>query len=237
MKDQRRISIAIPSYNRSRMTIESFIDIYDDERISEIVIVDDASDLEVYAELQNFINGFEGTKIKLFRNKTNRDCYVNKATALSYTNNAFSILLDSDNRIDLQYLDKIFSCEWENDTIYTPEFAFPNFDFRTYADILITKENVSQYIDKPMFETMLNAANFFVNANQYIEVWDENTDPVTSDSIYLVSRWLAAGNKVQVVKGLQYFHRVHNGSHYQNERHRTPEGFHESILQTIRGMA
>lgn len=236
MTDPRRISLAIPSYNRSRMTIESFIDIYDDERIDEIVIVDDASDLEVYAELQNLIHGFDGKKIKLFRNKTNRDCYVNKATAISYTNNTRSILLDSDNRLDKQYLDRIFSYQWDDNTIYTPDFAYPNFDFRPYSNLLITKENVHEHVEKPMFETMLNAANYFVNKDEYIKVWDEETDPVTSDSIYLVSRWLAAGNKIQVVSGLQYFHRVHSGSHYQNERHRTPDGFHESILATLKSM-
>lgn len=236
MTDPRRISIAIPSYNRSRMTIESFIDIYDDERIDEIVIVDDASDLEVYAELQNLIHGFDGKKIKLFRNKTNRDCYGNKATAISYTNNDWAILLDSDNRLDKQYLDRLFAYEWDNETIYTPDFAYPNFDFRNYSNLLVTKENVHEYIEKPMFETMLNAANYFVNKDEYIKVWDEETDPVTSDSIYLVSRWLAAGNKIQVVSGLQYFHRVHSGSHYQNERHRTPDGFHESILATLKSM-
>jgi glycosyltransferase involved in cell wall biosynthesis len=236
MTDPRRISIAIPSYNRSRMTIESFIDVYDDKRINEIVIVDDASDLEVYAELQNLVRGFDGGKIKLFRNKTNRDCYVNKATALSYTNNPFSILLDSDNRLATDYLDRIYSYEWVKEVILTPDFAFPHFDFRKYSNLLITKENVSQYIGLPMFETMLNAANFFVNKDEYVRIWDEYTDPVTSDSIYMMSRWLGDGNKIQVVSGLQYFHRVHGGSHYQNEKHRTPDGFHESVLKKIREM-
>lgn len=101
MVEQRQITIAIPSWNRSDMTIESFYDVYEDERISEIVIVDDASDFEVYEDLKSMTDALP--KVKLYRNLTNQDCYFNKATAIGYATNERAILLDSDNKIDKSY--------------------------------------------------------------------------------------------------------------------------------------
>ena len=43
MAEDRKISIAIPTYNRSDMTINAFLSVYDDKRVAEIVIVDDVS--------------------------------------------------------------------------------------------------------------------------------------------------------------------------------------------------
>ncbi len=233
MVEQRQITIAIPSWNRSDMTIESFYDVYEDERISEIVIVDDASDFEVYEDLKSMTDALP--KVKLYRNLTNQDCYFNKATAIGYATNERAILLDSDNKIDKSYLDRLYAIEkWDIDTIYTPSFAAPNFDFRPYENLILTRCNVAQYIDEPMMETCLNAANYFVDVYKYLEVFDSKTNPVTSDSIYQCYNWLLEGGRIEIVSGLIYQHRVHSGSHYQNNQSRTPIGFHESILNKLR---
>ena len=232
MAEDRKISIAIPTYNRSDMTINAFLSVYDDKRVAEIVIVDDESDLGIFNKLKDVCDYLP--KVKLYRNVTNQDCYRNKMTAISYCKNDWCCLLDSDNEFDTDYLDRIFEQEWEENTIYTPSFAKPTFDFRPYENLLITKENVAEYIDKPMFETMLNAANYFVNRKKYLEVWDGSTDPITSDSIFMCYSWLKAWNKIKVVSGLEYFHHIHDGSHYKNNVHRTPDGFHETILNNIR---
>jgi glycosyltransferase involved in cell wall biosynthesis len=235
MEDKRTISICIPTYNRVEMTIEAFYDVYEDKRISEIVIVDDASDLEVYEDLKSMTDFFP--KVKLYRNLTNQDCYRNKMTAISYATNDWCILLDSDNKIDKTYLDVIFSFpEWPSKTILTPSFAKPTFDFRRYEGLIIGKNNIMSYIDMPLFETCLNACNYFVNRDEYLSVWDSRIDPVTSDSIYLISRWLEGGNNLYIVPSLHYEHKVHEGSHYKNNVHRTPTGFHESILNKLRNL-
>lgn len=217
------------------MTLDSFIAVYGDNRISEIIIVDDESDWGIFTELKSLVEKLP--KVKLWRNKSNQDCYFNKARSVCYANNDWVVLLDSDNKIDKDYIDKLYEIEtWEEDTIYTPDFAMPNFDFRNYSGVTLTKENIAEHIDLPLLETMLNAANYFVNRNKYLDVWDEYTNPHTSDSIYLISRWLESGNKVKVVEGLQYQHLVHDGSHYRTKRHLTPQGFHENILNTLRQM-
>ncbi len=231
----RTISIAIPSYNRFELTIESFIDVYGDERVSEIVIVDDASSFDIYDKLKDFCDSLK--KVKLYRNLNNQDCYQNKMISLGYTKNDFCILLDSDNKIDSSYINELYSFPvWNDNTIYTPSFAKPHFDFRAYEGMMYFKSNISEYIDKPMFEVCCNAANFFVNKNEYLKVWDGSVDPVTSDSIYFMSKWFEEGNMLYIIPNLHYEHKVHDGSHYQNNVARTPEGFHESILSKLREM-
>ena len=65
-------SIAITSYNRSDLTIESFSKVYDHPLVSEIVIVDDASEQEHWVKLLSLIDNHPATnKIKVYRNEKN----------------------------------------------------------------------------------------------------------------------------------------------------------------------
>lgn len=237
MLDSRRISIVIPTYRRPEMTLSSFLKVYNDERVHSIVIVDDCSPDGSYEELQELTSLMP--KVKIYRNDTNVDCYKNKRIAVGYSSTDFCIQLDSDNEIDESYIDKIFSLKWDDNCIFTPSWAKPHFDFRAYEGVTISKHNVSQYVDKPMFEVCLNAANYFVNKNKYIETWSDEVDPVTSDSIFFVSKWLERRGEIFIVPGLHYEHRVgthtEERSHYQKNVSRTPNGFHESILNKLRG--
>ncbi len=233
--DNRTISICIPSYNRFQMTLESFVQVANDDRISEVIISDDYSTDDSWQQLTAL--GTTNGKVKLFRNDSNQDCYWNKRIAIEHATNDWCILLDSDNIIDKSYLDAIFAIpEWSADTIYQPQWARPHFDFRPYSGLTITKSNVAEYIDKPMFETMLNAANYFVNRDEYLLCFDSSKDPVTSDSIFTAYNWLRSGNQIYVVLELEYEHRIHSGSHYQNNVNRTPPNFHQEILSKLRNL-
>lgn len=231
----RTISICLTTYQRYEFLIDSFHQVLDDPRVSEIVIVSDADEKLLYDKIKLFCDPY--SKIKLFKNEVNLDCYKNKREAVSKSTNPWLVILDSDNVIDKKYLDKIFSIEfWEPDTVYQPEFALPNFDFRAYANLLITKQNVHEYMGKPMFDTCLNAMNYFVNRDEYLNVWDGNVDPHTADSIYQNMNWLQSGNRIKIVDGLFYFHRVHGGSHYQNNNHLTGNTYQiiENRLKAMR---
>jgi glycosyltransferase involved in cell wall biosynthesis len=235
MKDTRNIGLAIPTYERDGMLFESFAEVYADPRLTSISIVDDASNYELFNRIKT--KCAELKKIKLTRQVSNQDCYRNKMTAIMTSPKQWNILLDSDNVLKKEYIDTLFKIpKWEPDTIYTPDFAWPNFDFRAYSGLLITKQNVAEWIDKPLFQTMLNACNYFVRKDSYLKVFDGTVDPVTSDSIYFCLKWLVVGNKIQVVEGLNYFHRVHPESHYQNNVARTAPGFHESVLTRLRNL-
>lgn len=203
-----------------------------DDRIGEFVIVDDFSPLHIYAELEGFFKG--NPKVKLFRNEKNLDCYFNKREVVSKASHEYVILFDSDNVLTTEYIDKIYEQHWSPERILQPSFAKPHFDFREFNSLLAHRNNVSKYANDSTFTTMLNAMNFFVNRDEYLKVWSDETDPVTSDSIYFNYCWLAAGNSIHVVPGLEYFHRIHEGSHYQKNNRRTPVGFHESIIKKLK---
>lgn len=235
MQDSRKISLAIPSWEREELLYKSFSLVHDDERISEIIVVDDCSNIELFDRIRLHCEA-NFPKVFLHRNITNIDCYRNKARALSYCNNQFAILLDSDNMIGKSYLDKIFEYDWRVDTILAPSFAEPMFDYRAYAGLVVSKSNVAEYMDKPLFSTGLNTANFFVNCHGYLKVFDETIDPVTADSIFMAYNWLNAGGEIHFVKFLEYFHRVHDGSHYQKNVSRTPTGFLESIELKLKSL-
>jgi len=232
------ISICIPTYNRFELLLQSFEKVLHDERIGEIVIVDDHSnDFEILTQLSLYTLYSKPDKVKIFLNEKNLDCYRNKREAVSKASNEWIILLDSDNVIDRSYLDAIMEhLPHDKRCILQPSFARPHFNFSKYNGMMITKSNAGNYIHDRWFETMLNACNFFVNRDEYLRIWDGSIDPVTSDSIYFNYRWLEAGNSIYVVPGMEYEHRVHDGSHYQHNVRRTPKGLHESILKKLRAM-
>jgi hypothetical protein len=128
--------------------------------------------------------------------------------AISLSTTDYCIILDSDNEIDTDYLDKIYEQEWDKDTVLAPDWAMPMFNYTEYANLFVTKDNLSEYIDKPMFETCLNCMNYFVNKHSYCEVWDAEIDPVTSDSLFQNYNWLMSGRTIHIVDGLRYNHLV-----------------------------
>lgn len=232
----RLISIAIPNYNRFELLFNSFIRVINNDNVGEVVIVDDCSNEEIYKKIEE--RAKEYPKIKLFRNQINKDCYWNKYLAVAHCENKWCCLWDSDNEFNFDYLFHIFSLEWKDDTAYLPSFAAPHFDYRRFEGVELTKENVANYINDPTLQTALNTANYFVNRRFYMKCWDGNTNPHTSDSIYMNYLYLKNGGKLFVVPGLTYQHRVDNhgneqSGHY-NSNHLKTGNFHNEVLQKLR---
>lgn len=232
------ISICLTNFNREQLLYESIEQIIDDERISEIIISDDCSDHSLYKRVVEHYKPWP--KVKVSRTDTNIDCYRNKHRAVSLATNEWVLLIDSDNVFSKEFIDNIFQLlPWFEDTILQPSFARPHFNFTRFKDVLFTSDNISVFMTAPQFSTMLNAANHFFNRDTWLSVWDKDVDPVTSDSIYQNYRWLAAGNSIYVVSGLEYSHRVNEHgkeekSHYQKNHRRTKPGFHESIIKKLK---
>jgi glycosyltransferase involved in cell wall biosynthesis len=228
------ISLCIPTWNRTDMLYEAFRQVINDDRISEIVIVDDASNDEVYHTIAWQTKSIN--KVKLYRNEKNLDCYRNKREAVSKASNEWVILFDSDNILTKQYVDRICDSKvaWSKNQIFQPQAALPHFKFNSFKGTVINRHNVSTFMVDMSFQTMLNAMNYFVNRDEYLKVWDGSVDPVTSDSIYFNYCWLKAGNSIYVVPGLEYEHRVHEESHYQKNVRRTPSGFHDKIVNELK---
>lgn len=230
------MTAAFTNFNRTDLLFESIAPFLNDERIDEIVISDDHSIEKIFDEVCEKYK--DNDKVQIFRNTENLDCYRNKRQAVKRATNEYVLLLDSDNIFTADFIDKIFERKevWEPCIALAPCWAKPHFNFTELSGKLITKENISSLLNIGSCSTMLNAMNYFVNRDEYLRVWDGSLDPVTSDSLYQNYNWLNGGNSIYVVPGLTYEHRVHDGSHYQNNVRRTPQGLHDSIINKLTNM-
>jgi glycosyltransferase involved in cell wall biosynthesis len=220
------ITLAITTHNRPELTVNAFKEVLNDDRISEILIVDDHSEWYNYIKLQELCEGIN--KVRILRNKKNLGCYHNKKKAVKEASNDWVILFDSDNKIDLSYLNGITDGalikleDWlDEKVIYAPEFARPHFDYRLFSGVRITKENVKSYVDKPKFDCLINTCNFLVHKQTYLQSWQDHPEPWTADTLFMNYNWLADGNSIHVVEGMQYDHLVHDGSHYKEHVNKT----------------
>lgn len=228
----RKISLCLTNFNRYKETLEAFIQIANDDRISEIVISDDKSDIEIYRQLELAVSFCP--KVRLYRNEVNQDCYMNKRQAVSLASNEWVIIFDSDNIISTDFIDKLYSIsEWDSKVAYMAAWAQPLFDYRPYSWITFSKRNIAEYIDKPMVETCCNCMNYFVNRYEYLDIWKGDINPYTYDSLYQNYNWFAAGNSMLVVGGMFYTHVVHEQSHYRLNVHKSGN-LREEIVSKIK---
>jgi glycosyltransferase involved in cell wall biosynthesis len=202
------MTLAITTYNRTDLLFESYSKVLDDDRISEIIIVDDCSPIEVFEQIQK-----EAThpKITLVRNAVNLGMLSNKRKAISLSSNEWVIILDSDNVIDQRYLATIPK-KLNPDTIYCPSFAEPNFNYTEYEGWTITKENAHEFMDDKMFRCCLNTCNYLVHKDTFLNNWQTNPEMKGSDTIWMNYKWLESGKSIYVVPNMRYYHRVHDGS-------------------------
>ena len=215
------ISIAITSFNRSDLTIESFSKVFDHPFVSEICIVDDASDQEHWVKLLELIDAHPAThKINIFRNEKNLGMSLNKAEAVKKAKNEWAILLDSDNVLYPEYLDAIQkeACTkgtnygLQEEVIYCPVKAEPDYDFRQWSAKFINRTNAKEYLHIKEFRIFCNTCNYVVNRNRYLEVYEYDETIRESDTIYFNHLWLEAGYSFYFVPNATYFHRRHEGS-------------------------
>lgn len=234
------VSLCITTYRRDSLLFESFRQVVLDERISEIVICDDASPGYFMDAIEAFCKPY--TKVKLIRNEKNLGCYKNKANAVKHASNEWVILLDSDNVISKEYLDSLFAYNvdkgWRRDTILAPDFAWPIFDYRHFSGVTLDKSNVRNYVDQKKFDCLINTANYFFHRDEYLKTFDKSQEPWTADTILMNYRWLRAGNKIHVLPGLQYFHRTDDfkgqeGSHFKTHNKKT-NGLSKKLEQQLK---
>lgn len=204
------ISLCITTYNRYELLMESFAQVLDDDRISEIVIVDDCSTDEIYGKVLAAV--FDMPKVRLYRNQQNLGMSLNKKRAVELSKNEWCILFDSDNIIAPDYLNNIDLADLRSYIIYCPSFARPQFDYRSFSNYEIDQGNVCAFIKKPLAEPVLNTCNYLVNRERYLSVYQPNPEMKGTDTIWFNYLWLKAGNSFYVVPGMEYYHRVHEGS-------------------------
>lgn len=217
-----KLTLAITVFNRWEMLLESFAGVIDDERIDEVLIMDDCSELQYWNKIKELPKF--NPKIKVVRQLSNRGMSANKRDAVYHSRNEWVILFDSDNIIGKDYLDALDSSLSEHwggnlnwNCIYLPSFAKPQFYFGKYGEYNFGKEEAKTLIIDPVFSIMMNCCNYVVHREVYLDVWEENTAMKGSDTIWFNYLWLKTLGSFYVVPNMHYFHRVHDGSGFMQD--------------------
>jgi glycosyltransferase involved in cell wall biosynthesis len=238
------ISLAIANYNRVEMTIESFIQVLDNDLVGEIVIVDDYSDINIYAELWNKIQELHTDKVFLLRNAENKGAFLNKYEAVKKCTGDWVILLDCDNKIDNDYIEKVNALDKKQDTLYCPEVIYSlhktkiQWLYKEFNTLVLDKWNIKSYIEDKLFGTCMNTGNFFFNRQEYLDVVElSRIDKrlYMLDSFYFNYLWLAKSNKMVVVPDLYYEHRIHDGSYYLKNKNNFVK-IHRALVENVKAL-
>ena len=208
------LSLALTTFNRFEMTIESFSQVIDDPRITDIVVIDDCSPDGSYEKLVKYFAGKE--KVRVIRQAQNRGISINKRDAIGYCRNEWVIIFDSDNIIKPDYLDALqHQCIRDGILyaycIYMPSFAKPQFDFRKHEGKTFGGVRTAPVKDNTV-NMLFNCCNYVVNKNTYLDIFQHNEEMKGTDTVWFNYLWLKARNTFYVVPGMEYEHRVHPGS-------------------------
>lgn len=230
------ITLAITNHNRTDLLFESFAHVLKDDRISEILIMDDCSDLDLFKEVEKVVKLLNDSKIKLIRQANNRGMAVNKRDAIASAKNDWVIIFDSDNVIKSDYLDSLFEVgELNPDVIYSPVQAYPNFIYDKFSGAVITKANCSQIVKDDIGNVLFNTCNYVVHKKTYLSVFEEGKGNIATDTVFFNYLWMKAGKAIKVVPGMIYYHRVHKGSAFmENADYNMRKG--EEIRKLIKAL-
>lgn len=237
------ISLAIPTYNRSRFLWDSIKASIDCDFIGEIVIHDDFSSDNEYHNIFEIASKIKNKKIKIFRNNKNRGAFVNKYLAISKCSFEWVYLFDSDNWFDKSINDIISKIDYsKSDTCYVEEKLFAtdgNIVNFNYEDKIIDLKAAKNYIKNRVsnFDWFLNNGNFIVNKKTYLKsqkiFFDKKIYHGTIDVFLFSYYWFMSNNKYEIVEGLYHHHRIHENSYFmQNfeENMKLVEEYYNKIL-------
>jgi hypothetical protein len=213
--EPRKISVAIANYNQEKIIHRSLKNILADDRIGEIIILDDGSNLISFEKTKKKLEGIS-PKINLFRRDKNLGILTTKIQAIELCQNDWVILLDSDNTVNKNYLKAIYNLNpWTKDTIYCPARPLPLLNFDRLSGLTIDFEKIKELLirETVITEKLLNDGNFFLNKNAFLALLKkyEFLNPQASDVIFINYIWLSNDNKITVLPDSSYFHRIHSG--------------------------
>lgn len=199
--------------------------------VSEIVITNDSDDEH---GLREALAGIP--KVRIVQNKLNMGVFGNKVESVAFCTNEWVQMADSDNVMDLAFLDKLESLQlWDASIIYCPSFAKPSFDYREMTGPMVLKDVVDRS-RRRNFGSAMNTGNQFVHRPTFMEVFGKFRGPrfdmllpnyftpsdrknITwrqiydaSDSFFINKTWLSMGYSLLFVPGLEYDHRLHHSS-------------------------
>jgi len=240
--DKITISLCIPTMNRYDKFLQYSIPKYiEDENINEIIICDETGE-----DYQKIKDNFNNDKLKVFKNDMKLGCFKNKMNVASKATCEYICIFDSDNFADKNYFISfkkfILDNNYPLNSVYLPSFAKPNFDYRWFINKEITNYNVKEILENSKNSTnkgctldvLLNTMNCII-PNNFLDKYDILNDKpwcdacLAYDSEYfsLYSLYIMNAN-LYCVDGMEYEHRVHDGSHYC-EMAGFSENFHKCL--------
>jgi glycosyltransferase involved in cell wall biosynthesis len=212
-----KISVCVPFYRRPDLVMQTIKPLIYEDRVDEIILSDDYSPLDEYHKLIE--NTKDIAKIRIVRGVRNFHVQHAKRNAISFSKNEWCVILDNDNIIDSNFIDRLYDIpQWIPDVIYHPAFASPRFDYRIFNGMYITKENIHTITHHDILVTLLNTNNYMCNRDAYLFNYKYDSSIRGADGIFFAYNWLMSGNQIYVVPELSYFHRVHEGSEFLNEK-------------------
>jgi glycosyltransferase involved in cell wall biosynthesis len=218
--DQRKISVAIPHYNNAKMIHTSWFNLLNDDRVSEVIILDDGSNEQELDQVIRKVKPFK-KKIKLFKRSENWGALATKLQVIGLCKEEWVVLLDGDNTYFKETLDSIFTIEdWKKDTVYCTEFAYPHFDFKNMFQKNALDLNLVKTLDysNKRYFTFFNDGNYFLPKKDFLQILDPTMNFIVkaSEVSFMNAIWLHAGNTIQIIQNSKYLHRIHAKSTFIN---------------------
>jgi glycosyltransferase involved in cell wall biosynthesis len=89
--------------------------------------------------------------------------------------------------------------------------------------MLVSKENVLSVFDLPGANFYLNNGNALFCRETYLEVATPfvREAPLAADELFFKCYWFEAGGKVRTIDGMEYFHRIHDGSNWMTQNRKS----------------
>jgi hypothetical protein len=226
-----KISLCIPTMNRFDSFLEkyllSYVDFLNKNIIDELIICDEnGSD---YDKINNKYNNLliNNSNFKIYKNDNILGVFQNKLRVCSLASNNYVAVIDSDNFCDENYFITAKKYiqnnedKFPNNIILSPSFAKPNFNYKSFENLIVTKYNLKEYYYKDNFQTLLNTGNYILNKNIINKIhFDKSVmfNITACDVLFfnLLAFQQFEDLQIHVVKDLEYEHVVHGGSIYTN---------------------
>jgi glycosyltransferase involved in cell wall biosynthesis len=214
----RKFSVAIPHWHRAALIHRPLWNIINDERIEEIVIVDDGSSEEEFALLVANVARYDRRQVvTIHRRKNNRGAQFTKLECVEKTTGAWMVLLDSDNTLFPSYLKTVSSLgELDEKSFYCSDWAFPYFRFHQLRGKTIDFQTTCRLVKQGVLQRvyLLNDGNYFFHKETYLSQLS-HLKAIHNDvaDVMLVNYcWLSQGGILTVMRGASYLHRIDDSS-------------------------
>jgi len=217
-----KISVVTPFYNTGFYARNTFKIPFEDDRIDEIIIVDDCS---INGETEMLYEVIKSNpKVRYFRNNENLGELKTRIRGAELARNDWVIFLDGDNCLTTEYLDKIYMIpQWRQNVIYHPSFGNErHINYTSLEGEYLGKDNISKFLNSHayMMAMFLNTGNYFMNKSNYLNTAYKHMDIPKHQygDIVINGQWIEDGNYIFVVQGMNYVHTLRKNSAWKEHQ-------------------